>query len=295
MGPTGTNTAGTSAEAAAIICAGIVLSQPPMRTTESIGWARSISSVSIAIRLRRNMLVGYANDSCSEIVGNSIGRPPASMTPRLIASTSLGTLPWQALKSLKVLAMPTTGRESASSDRPIALMKALRRKSENSASPYDVSPFRMPRVIAPPCRRPGGALSRGRRGAARRGSRLRLLWPQPPLALQQVRHEIEADQNDDGNTEKPTQHVLAHDCSPDDEREASSVGRPPVRPRRRIAAPAVGPTPVAGEESAARPRAAVSFPTPARAPAPSGSRASARATPARRRRDRRPRCLPSAP
>src|SRR5450432_3151859 len=40
--------------------------------------------------------------------------------------------------------MPTMGRASASSDRPIALMKALRRKSENSASPYDVSPFFIP-------------------------------------------------------------------------------------------------------------------------------------------------------
>ena len=88
---------GTSAEAQAIICAGIVLSQPPMRTTASIGWARIISSVSIAIRLRRNMLVGCANDSWIEIVGNSIGSAPASITPRLIASTSLGTLPWQAL------------------------------------------------------------------------------------------------------------------------------------------------------------------------------------------------------
>ena len=97
IGPTGTKIAGTSADAAAIICAGIVLSQPPMRTTESIGCARIISSVSIAIRLRRNMLVGCANDSWIEIVGNSIGRPPASITPRLIASTSCGTLPWQAL------------------------------------------------------------------------------------------------------------------------------------------------------------------------------------------------------
>ena len=58
IGPTGTKIAGTSADAAAIICAGIVLSQPPISTTESIGCARSISSVSIAIRLRRNMLVG---------------------------------------------------------------------------------------------------------------------------------------------------------------------------------------------------------------------------------------------
>ena len=81
--------AGTSADAAAIICAGMVLSQPPISTTASIGCARIISSVSIAIRLRRNMLVGYANDSWIEMVGNSIGSPPASITPRLIASTSL--------------------------------------------------------------------------------------------------------------------------------------------------------------------------------------------------------------
>ena len=42
----------------AISCAGIVLSQPPISTTASIGCARIISSVSIAIRLRRYMLVG---------------------------------------------------------------------------------------------------------------------------------------------------------------------------------------------------------------------------------------------
>ena len=40
--------------------------------------------------------------------------------------------------------MPTIGRASASSDRPIALTKALRRKSEKSASPYDVRPFFIP-------------------------------------------------------------------------------------------------------------------------------------------------------
>ena len=97
IGPTGTMIAGTSADAAPISCAGTVLSQPPISTTASIGCARIISSVSIAIRLRRNMLVGYAKDSWIEIVGNSIGRPPASITPRLIASISCGTLPWQAL------------------------------------------------------------------------------------------------------------------------------------------------------------------------------------------------------
>ncbi len=89
--------AGMPAEAAPISCAGTVLSQPPISTTASIGCARIISSVSIDIRLRRYMLVGAAKLSCIEIVGNSIGRPPASITPRLTASISCGALPWQGL------------------------------------------------------------------------------------------------------------------------------------------------------------------------------------------------------
>ena len=43
-----------------MICAGKVLSQPPITTTASIGCARIISSVSIAIRLRRYIEVGCA-------------------------------------------------------------------------------------------------------------------------------------------------------------------------------------------------------------------------------------------
>jgi len=89
--------AGMPAEAAPINCAGTVLSQPPIITTASIGWARIISSVSIAIRLRRYMLVGRAKLSWMEMVGKSIGRPPASITPRLTASISCGALPWQGL------------------------------------------------------------------------------------------------------------------------------------------------------------------------------------------------------
>ena len=85
--------AGRPAEAAPISCAGTVLSQPPISTTASIGWARIISSVSIDMRLRRYMLVGAAKLSWIEIVGKSIGRPPASMTPRLTASISCGALP----------------------------------------------------------------------------------------------------------------------------------------------------------------------------------------------------------
>ncbi len=115
--------------------AGTVLSQPPMRTTASMGCARIISSVSIDMRLRRNMLVGCAKLSWMEMVGKSTGSPPASITPRFTASTSCGALPWQGLKLLPVLAMPITGRSSASSVKPAPLMKALRRNSEKPVSP----------------------------------------------------------------------------------------------------------------------------------------------------------------
>src|SRR3954467_1160130 len=69
-----------------MICAGSVLSQPPITTTASIGWARIISSVSIAIRLRRYIEVGCAKLSAIEMVGNTIGIAPASITPRFTAS-----------------------------------------------------------------------------------------------------------------------------------------------------------------------------------------------------------------
>ena len=58
IGPAVTTIAGRSALAAPMSWAGRVLSQPPSRTTPSMGWPRIISSVSIAIRLRKSMLVG---------------------------------------------------------------------------------------------------------------------------------------------------------------------------------------------------------------------------------------------
>ena len=86
---------GTPAEAAPINCAGTVLSQPPINTTASIGWARIISSVSMAMRLRKYMLVGCAKLSCTETVGNSTGRPPWSITPRFTAAMRVGMSSWR--------------------------------------------------------------------------------------------------------------------------------------------------------------------------------------------------------
>ena len=90
IGPPTNWTAGRLAETAPINWAGMVLSQPPIRTTASIGWALIISSVSIDIRLRYFMLVGFRKISPREMVGNSRGKAPLAITPRLTASRSSG-------------------------------------------------------------------------------------------------------------------------------------------------------------------------------------------------------------
>ena len=118
IGPVTSWIAGRSAEAAPISCAGTVLSQPPISTTASIGWARIISSMSIAIRLRNIRLVGLRKTSPSEIVGNARGKPPAASTPRFTASTSSGIVRWQLLKPLGDTAMPTIGRSSSAAECP---------------------------------------------------------------------------------------------------------------------------------------------------------------------------------
>ena len=114
IGPATSCTAGRSAEAAPMSCAGTVLSQPPSSTTASIGWARIISSTSIDMRFLNIIDVGLRNTSPSDTVGNSSGRPPAPSTPRFSASMSSGKWRWQLLKPLFESAMPTTGRSSIS-------------------------------------------------------------------------------------------------------------------------------------------------------------------------------------
>ena len=78
IGPPGMTTAGRSTDAAAINNAGMVLSQPPSKTTPSIGLARSISSIAIAAMLRHNIAVGRTSVSPSDTTGRFSGIPPAS-------------------------------------------------------------------------------------------------------------------------------------------------------------------------------------------------------------------------
>lgn len=114
IGPATSWIAGSPAEIAPISCAGTVLSQPPSSTTESIGWARTISSTSIDMRLRNFSEVGVRNTSPSEIVGNSTGSPPEASTPRFTASIISGKCRWQLLNPEAAWAMPTIGRSSIS-------------------------------------------------------------------------------------------------------------------------------------------------------------------------------------
>src|SRR5699024_2558896 len=88
-GPAVTITAGLLALIEPMSWAGTVLSQPPIRTTPSIGETEIISSTSMDMRFRKYRLVGRVNGSEIEIVGNSRGNPPASRIPLLTSLVRL--------------------------------------------------------------------------------------------------------------------------------------------------------------------------------------------------------------
>src|ERR1700692_3671416 len=111
--------AGTSQLAAPITSAGVVLSQPHMRTTPSIGFPRMDSSTSMLMRLRNNIAVGRRFVSPEDMTGNSSGKPPDSQTPRLTRSARARKWALQGVSSDHVLHMPITGRPSnRSSGKP---------------------------------------------------------------------------------------------------------------------------------------------------------------------------------
>ncbi len=107
IGPVTTWIAGRPAEAAPMSWAGTVLSQPPISTTASIGWAWIISSVSRAMRLRYIMLVGLRKTSPSDTVGTGAAghRRRAHRGDRL---HQLGHAPVAIVEPRRVMAMPTT-------------------------------------------------------------------------------------------------------------------------------------------------------------------------------------------
>ena len=136
IGPVTTWIAGSPAEAAPMSWAGTVLSQPPISTTASIGWAPIISSVSMAMRLRYIMLVGLRNTSPSEMVGNGARQGAGGQHAARDRLDQLGHV---------AVAVVEAGRRhgdadhrlvrAARGDRPIERANERRRKRAKSRSP----------------------------------------------------------------------------------------------------------------------------------------------------------------
>jgi hypothetical protein len=139
MGPPEMTMVGKSQDAAPISSDGVVLSQPHISTTPSIGLPRIASSTSIDARFRNSIAVGRKLDSPQENTGNSSGNPPASSTPALMCSTSPRKCALQGVNSEKVLQMPITGLPSnASSGRPLFFIQ-LRCAKESLVVPLNQS------------------------------------------------------------------------------------------------------------------------------------------------------------
>ena len=100
---------GKSTLQAPITREGVVLSQPHISTTPSIGFARIDSSTSILAKLRYNIAVGLIKVSPKDITGNSTGNPPASITPFLTNSANSRKCALQGVNSDQVLQIPMTG------------------------------------------------------------------------------------------------------------------------------------------------------------------------------------------
>ena len=122
--------AGLPALAAPINWAGTVLSQPDSRTTPSMGLHRIISSTSMAIRFRNNIVVGTMKFSASEMVGNTTAVPPAAMTPLFTDSARSRSPMLQGLSSLQLEQIPMIGRR-----RTASLLSPPARRNARSIEP----------------------------------------------------------------------------------------------------------------------------------------------------------------
>ena len=94
---------------AAINAAGVVLSQPVVRTTPSKGYPYNTSTNERYAKFLSNAAVGLLPVSCIGWVGNSIGIPPASLIPFLICFESSKKCLLHGTKSLPDWAIPIIG------------------------------------------------------------------------------------------------------------------------------------------------------------------------------------------
>ena len=115
IGPPETTMAGTSQLAAPMMSDGVVLSQPHISTTPSMGLARIDSSTSMLTRFLKSIAVGRMLVSPVDMTGNSRGKPPASQTPRFTRSARARRCALHGVSSDQVLQMPMTGRPSKTS------------------------------------------------------------------------------------------------------------------------------------------------------------------------------------
>ncbi len=124
-----------SALIAPISAPGTLLSQLASTTSPSSGLARTISSISMASRLRYSIALGFIRSSPSEIVPNSAPTPPASSIPALTSTARSRSGRLQGFRSLAEFAMPITGRSAAWLTARPALASATRCSSATSSSP----------------------------------------------------------------------------------------------------------------------------------------------------------------
>ena len=162
--PPVTSTVGTLALIAPISAPGTLLSQLASTTRPSSGLARTISSTSMASRLRYSIALGFIRSSPSEIVGNSAGAPPAARTPSATATASCRSGRLHGLSWLAELAIPITGRPWPAGTP--AEVSATRLASATSSSPR--SHFWLRKLCWPggpppgtPQRKPGRVIAQG--------------------------------------------------------------------------------------------------------------------------------------
>ena len=100
------------------------MSQPDIAITASNRCPRATSSIESAITSRLTSEVFIPSvpivmPSETATVLNSIGVPPAARTPSLTFSARRRRWKLHGITSVQVLAMPTIGRDSASSSKPM--------------------------------------------------------------------------------------------------------------------------------------------------------------------------------
>ncbi len=133
--PPVTRTVGMFALIAPISAPGTLLSQLARMTRPSSGLALTISSTSMASRLRYSIALGFIRSSPSDIVGNSTPAPPAASIPSLTGPTRSRSGRLHGFSSLAEFAIPITGVAPSLLTRTPALASATRCSTATSSSP----------------------------------------------------------------------------------------------------------------------------------------------------------------